>query len=1260
MKANEEHLDWPGLVRDAQAGDRKSLDVLIVQARSRILSYIHRLTLDYHLAEDLTHDVLLKVMESLSTLRCPERFWPWVFQIALNKVRDDSKKVGYRAAAARPLAVFDRVYVALDEGHKCPFEAAAEKELLAIVCQALETLDLPIRNIVVLRVHEKMSYAEIAEITGHSQARLRVRFYRAMSALRGEMKRSGFKKSAMVAALALFGRSTSHLQAESTRAAAVGGTFSGVLATSPAVLKLGLTATAVVAVVSLLLGVVHLPSNGARPVEGPGISNASRVVRDPSDDLRDRAFPIPTEASVDGNPSHPAPPVALAAGEDISSVVAASFTTLQAAIDAAENGDTITVPDGRYTGSGNFNIDFRGKTLILRSLSGPDCCIIDCQGRGRAFHFNAVQNAGSVIEGFTIINGRGHDGGAIYCEKSGPTIRNCIIERNEATRHGGAISGSAGAIRDCVIRLNKSKRKGGGLHACSDRIERCRITRNSAGNQGGGLSDCHGSIVDCEVTENICRMNMGGGLWNCDGLIDGCTVSSNVTGHKGGGFYGCDGTIRDCIVAWNQTGTSNTGGGGGFYGCHGTIVNCTIAHNWGLGKPAPDPGCTCAPDSHNIGGGVLAVGNSPRIVNCILWGNLPDQLSSTSACGPVSISYSNIEGGYPGMGNIDLDPLFVGIGEDYRLGADSPCIDGGDPNAAFADREADYDGLPRILGEHVDIGAYEYFDSTGLTAHAGPDQRLHEVEPVILDARMSCSLNFAKNLVFSWQQTAGPMVTLSDPTAAETTFVPLVPGQYHFALIVGDGHRLSEPDEVIIEVGRNALPVADAGADQHYNDVPQAIALDGTGSTDSDGDVLTYSWRQIEGGAVQITGATSRRPSFRPDSPGVHSFELIVDDGRDSSTADVVTVVVGSDALLYADAGMTHYVAGEAVQLDGRGSHKADGGLPNRYAWRQLSGPYPVTIDQPDSPMPMVAGFEPTDTLQVFEFELIVGHGPRDSHPDSVQVKVVPSFNQNKLRLENEAFDPGKPTIVYFGSAADGWMEEGPYWDCPRWQKRANILSCDSHVDTWPDMIAPRSFKRCGDMLIAYLSATAPVYDQPIQLIGAGAGAVAAADVACYLNQTYADSRYTVNRLTLIDLWGVAVFPLLETVEAYLAHPVADEACWVDNYILDLEVPDYHASVLPHVVNVAFEAEDMDFIVEWYKNSLTGGRVNWTTEGIMAGARLSVVSPIPGICPPPYPETPTYYFRWDGTSQTGRLSLYDRQAYPVTLLDSHADRIADY
>ena len=109
-------------------------------------------------------------------------------------------------------------------------------------------------------------------------------------------------------------------------------------------------------------------------------------------------------------------------------LVPSQYPTIQAAMDDCNDGDVVIIAPGRYTGTGNRDIDFKGKAITLRSENGPQNCVIDCnaivkgviKSSHRGFYFHHGEDANSVLDGFTVINGFAIPGGGIRCDGSSP------------------------------------------------------------------------------------------------------------------------------------------------------------------------------------------------------------------------------------------------------------------------------------------------------------------------------------------------------------------------------------------------------------------------------------------------------------------------------------------------------------------------------------------------------------------------------------------------------------------------------------------------------------------------------------------------------------------------------------------------------------------------------------------------------------------------------------------------------------------------
>ncbi|UCE48611.1 MAG: sigma-70 family RNA polymerase sigma factor, partial [Phycisphaerales bacterium] len=192
-------------IRRAQAGNRQSLSVVTEQVRRKVYRYIYRLTLDYHLSQDLTQETVLEMIKSLAQLELPHvnNFWGWVFRTALGKVQHYFRLQGAQRLA-RKTTSDDSVLESQASDDNNPMNALVSEEIRKAVLGAMQAIKFKYRNILVLRCFDNLSYGQIAGIMGGSELRARLLFFRAKHSLKDQLERHGFKRDSLLAALTMY------------------------------------------------------------------------------------------------------------------------------------------------------------------------------------------------------------------------------------------------------------------------------------------------------------------------------------------------------------------------------------------------------------------------------------------------------------------------------------------------------------------------------------------------------------------------------------------------------------------------------------------------------------------------------------------------------------------------------------------------------------------------------------------------------------------------------------------------------------------------------------------------------------------------------------------------------------------------------------------------------------------------------------------------------------------------------------------------
>jgi len=401
-----------------------------------------------------------------------------------------------------------------------------------------------------------------------------------------------------------------------------------------------------------------------------------------------------------------------------------AYTDMQSALNAATSGHEIWVASGTYTPGQYRNSKFRMKNEVgiyggfasgetsrderdwetnVTVLSGD----IGTEGdiSDNCYHvfyhqfgpFGTLDDT-AILDGFTISGGNANggsapsnQGGGMYNRYSSPTVTNCTFSGNSASYGGGMYNyNSWPMVTNCTFSGNSGSVYSGGMYNyshSSPKVTNCTFYGNEAGG-GGGMYNYYRSspiVTNCTFSGNSAEA--GGGMYNrySSPTVTNCTFSGNSASY-GGGMYNYSTSYRSTPII---------------------VTNCTFYGNESGG-----------------GGGMYNESSSPVVRNCILWGDSPDEIF-VSFSYPF-VTYSDVEGGYSGTGNIDEDPAFVdGPGGDFHLKVTSPCINTGSNAilpADIADLDGDgdteepipydFEGDPRVFVINVDMGVDEVLYDT--------------------------------------------------------------------------------------------------------------------------------------------------------------------------------------------------------------------------------------------------------------------------------------------------------------------------------------------------------------------------------------------------------------------------------------------------------------------------------------------------------------------------------------------------------------------
>lgn len=371
------------------------------------------------------------------------------------------------------------------------------------------------------------------------------------------------------------------------------------------------------------------------------------------------------------------------------------------------------------------SIDFLGKDIIIFASGGPGETIIDADGLDRAVTFQSGETSEAVLSGFTLCNGFGWPGGGILItNNSSPEISNCIIKDCFGYNNGGAI---------CIE--NSAPLIIGNVLMDNDAF---------SGPTGYG-----GAIYSFQSEAFICgNLITGNDAENGSALFlsyDSSLITNNLIVNNPNTYFDPRGTI----YCDNESET--------------VFTNNTIADN--------------AEEAF------YGDGSQMTISNCILWGNGPVQIE-----GSFSLSYSDIQGGYPGTGNISDTPCFIpGSLSDYHLNPDSsPCIDAGNPAPEFNDPEdpsnPGFALWPALGYLHNDMGVY---GGGGVGYWVSIDEEYQQVENAGISMHLSSNpFSSSLSIEYSLYEPGEARLSVYDLSGREIAVLVsefLTPGNHNVA-----------------------------------------------------------------------------------------------------------------------------------------------------------------------------------------------------------------------------------------------------------------------------------------------------------------------------------------------------------------------------------------------------------------------------------------------------------------------------------------------
>jgi hypothetical protein len=413
-------------------------------------------------------------------------------------------------------------------------------------------------------------------------------------------------------------------------------------------------------------------------------------------------------------PSGPITPAVVLASSVIQ--VPSQEPTIQAAINAAEPGASVVVSPGTY----HEDITFWGKPITVRAADGPADTTIDGGQSGPTVQFDCGETSSAVLQGFTITHGNSN-------VSSNYTLPACYLGGNPSYDGGGVLVWSSSPVITGDVITDNTASTGAGIFVCqgSPIIEYDEITNNDGeGGFGAGVAvECGpgATIVDNVFTGNYADEGDAIYYEAGGGTIEGNLISSNGFWPNGTwNTYADAVSIHSPAASLIQNVIVENQGTGLFWGASGSIVSNTVADNVRdqMNLLFPTSAMVLYNNVFSWDPGQVAPNESPNTVQCTMDNGSSTPTFVANDIGPIgggSGVTSVCGSSWPPPGNLSVDPGFAdpyGGSPSFQLASGSRLINAGNTSAPGLPA-TDFLGNPRVAGGAVDIGAYEWPDSSG-------------------------------------------------------------------------------------------------------------------------------------------------------------------------------------------------------------------------------------------------------------------------------------------------------------------------------------------------------------------------------------------------------------------------------------------------------------------------------------------------------------------------------------------------------------------